>query len=398
MLTAYKNVTLITGYDDNPISDALLAVENNKIKFAGPQHLWEDTDQQQTVDLNGKWIIPGLIDCHIHLDLHGFADTFQENLVDDKLRTLRAAKEMSDTLNAGFTTVRNVGTVNHIDFAVKTGIEAGYFTGPRIITAGRIITMTCSGTEYFNGMYRIADGVDECRKAAREQLRDGADMLKVMATGAVMNPGGVPGAPQLSVDEIKAVVEEGEKLGKHTAAHAHAAQGIINAVTAGVRTIEHGTMANEEALEVMLAQGSYLIPTMSLHEIFETHAAVVPDFIVEKSRDMQATYINIVKKAIQAGIPIAMGTDAGTNFNYHGKNAVEIIYMVEKEILTPVQAITFATKTAAEAIEMDHQIGTLELGKLADFIVLNSNPLDDIRILSNADEIECVYKDGEAVP
>ena len=119
------------------------------------------------------------------------------------------------------------------DFAIKAGIEAGYFPGPRILTAGRIISMTCSGIEYFAGMYRVADGVDACRQAAREQLKEGADLLKLMATGAVMSPGGVPGAPQLNEDEIRAIVEEGLKLGKHTAAHAHAAQGIQNAVAAG---------------------------------------------------------------------------------------------------------------------------------------------------------------------
>ena len=395
MLSVFKNATLLNGKGGQPVSDAILVIENNKIIFVGNSQFWQDKPEQQSIDLNGKWIIPGLIDCHIHMDLHGYSDTFQENLVDEKLRTLRAAKEMSDTLRAGFTTVRNVGTVNHIDFAVKAGIEAGYFIGPRIITAGKIITMTCSGTEYFAGMYRIADGVDECRKAAREQLKAGADMLKVMATGAVMNPGGVPGVPQLNVDEIRAVVEEGEKMGKHTAAHAHGTQGIINAVTAGVHTIEHGTMATDEVLETMASNKTYLIPTLSLHELFEAHSDQVPAFIVEKSRAMQEPYIEIVKKAVRGGVPVAMGTDAGTNYNYHGKNAAEIIYLVEKEIMTPLQAITAATKTAAEAIRMDHEIGTLEAGKLADFIILNNNPLDDIRILSKSDAIKSVYKNGK---
>ena len=397
MLTVFKNATLLNGKDEQPVPDSVLAIENNQIIFAGSNQFWQDKPEQHSIDLSGKWIIPGLIDCHIHMDLHGYSDTFQENLVDEKLRTLRAAKEMSDTLRAGFTTVRNVGTVNYIDFAVKTGIEAGYFIGPRISTAGKIISMTCSGTEYFDGMYRIADGVDECRKAAREQLKEGADLLKLMATGAVMNPGGVPGAPQLNVDEIRAVVEEGEKLGKHTAAHAHGTQGIINAVTAGVHTIEHGTMATDEVLEIMASHKTYLIPTLSLHDLFEAHSDQIPRFMVEKSRAMQEPYIEIVKKAVRMGVPVAMGTDAGTNYNYHGKNAAEIIYLVKKEIMSPLQAITAATKTASEAIRMDHEIGTLEVGKLADFIVLNNNPLDDIQILSKTDEIESVYKNGKVV-
>ncbi|WP_022669134.1 metal-dependent hydrolase family protein [Desulfospira joergensenii] len=398
MQIVYKNATLISGTGDSPVPNSILVVEDDKILFSGSAENWsqtQDPEESKAVDLKGKWIIPGLIDCHIHMDLFGFGDTFQENLVEDKLRTLRSARLMSDTLRAGFTTVRNVGTVNYIDFAVKEGIEAGYFTGPRIETAGKIISMTCSGTEYFDGMYSIADGVDECRKAAREQLKQGADCLKLMATGAVMNPGGVPGAAQLNEDEIRAVVEEGLKLGKHTAAHAHGAQGIINAVNAGVRTIEHGTMADDQAIEAMAEAGVFLVPTMSLHDVFMENADSVPGFMIEKSQDMQKTYIEIVKKAIKAGIRIAMGTDAGTNYNFHGTNASEIVYLVENKIMTPLEAISAATLVAAEAIGTAHTAGSLEKGKLADFLILDKDPISDIRVLTK--NIEQVYKGGQLV-
>ena len=395
--TLFTHVTLINGLGGTPLEDASLLVENGSIVFVGNKQPTEIPQEYVVKDCTGQFMIPGLVDCHIHMDLHGFADTFQENLIDDKLRTLRAAKEMNDTLRAGFTTVRNVGSVNHIDFAVKAGIEAGYFQGPRIVTAGRIISMTCSGTEYFDGMYRIADGVDDCRKAAREQLRAGADLLKLMATGAVMNPGGVPGAPQLNVDEMKAVVEEGMKLGKHTAAHAHAAQGIINAVKAGVHTIEHGTMADEKALEAMAKAGTYLIPTISHHDLFEAHSNEIPKFMLEKSRGMKSTYINIAKKAVKMGIKLAMGTDAGTNYNYHGNNAAEIIFLVDHGILTPMAAIEATSRTAAQAIMMDDKIGTLEPGKQADFVLLTENPLKRINVLTDPDGIVAVYKKGELV-
>ena len=395
--TLFKNLTLINGIADAPLKNASLWIENEKIVFAGNENLPPVPKDIPTVDGSGLFVIPGLIDCHIHCDLHGFADTFKENLVEDKVRTLRAAREMNDTLKAGFTTVRNVGSVNQIDLALKAGIEHGFFQGPDIVAAGQIISMTCSGTEYFDGLYRIADGVDDCRKAAREQLKAGADFLKVMATGAVMNPGGVPGAPQLNVDEIRAIVEEGHNLGKHTAAHAHAAKGIINAVNAGVRTIEHGTMANDEALETMAKAGTYLVPTISLHDLFETHCDEVPQFMIEKSRKMQTTFIDILKKAVQMDIKIAMGTDAGTNYNYHGKNAVEIVYLVENDILAPMKAIQASTKTAAEAIMKDHLVGTLEKGKQADFVLLNTDPLARIRALSDPGSITAVYKKGRAV-
>ena len=394
MQTVYKNAVLISGTNDNALLNASLVVENDEIVYSGPAKEWQVDANSKEVDLEGKWLIPGLIDCHIHMDLYGLGDTYHENLVDDKLRTLRSAKLMSDTLKAGFTTIRNVGTVNYIDFAVKAGIEAGYFPGPRIVTTGKIISMTCSGTEYFDGMYRIADGPDECRKAAREQLKKGADCLKLMATGAVMNPGGVPGSAQLNIDEIKAVVDEGLKLGKHSAAHAHGAQGIINAVKAGVRTIEHGTMADNKAIKVMAEAGTYLIPTMSLHDLFMEHIDTVPDFMIEKNNQMQDNYIDIIKKAIKAGIPIAMGTDAGTNYNYHGNNANEIVYMVKNKIMTPLEAISAATITAAKAIQMDHLVGSLEAGKKADFLILNKNPLTDIKVLTNTDQI---FKGGQPV-
>jgi len=394
MRTVYSGATLIDGRGGEPVKNACLVVENGAIQDVGQVGAVAVGPKDQVVDCGGKFIVPGLIDCHIHMDLHGFGDTYQENLVEDKLRTLRAARQMTDTVRAGFTTVRNVGSVNHIDFAVKAGIEAGYFAGPRIYTAGRIISMTCSGTEYFAGMYRAADGPEECRKAAREQLKAGADLLKVMATGAVMNPGGVPGAPQLDCDEMRAIVAEGWKLGRHTAAHAHGAAGIRNAVAAGVRTIEHGTMADDEAIAVMAANNVFLVPTMALHDCFERHADKIPAFIIEKSRQMQKAYIGIVQKAIAEGVKVALGTDAGTNYNHHGRNAAEILYWVKENIMTPLEAITAATRTASQAIMADTLVGTLETGKMADFIILAADPLADIRILADRRQIGAVYKGG----
>jgi imidazolonepropionase-like amidohydrolase len=397
MHTLFKNATIFDPRDGRFLENAALLVNDDVIEAMEEVQKVDCPPNAEVVDLSGKWIIPGLLDCHVHLDMHGMADTYQENLVEDKLRTLRVACEAEATLKAGFTTVRNIGTVNGIDFALKAGIEAGYCRGPRLITAGRIISMTCSGTEYFDGMYRIADGPDECRRAAREQLKQGADFLKLMATGAVMNPGGVPGASQLEVDEMQAVVEEGLKLGKHTAAHAHGAQGIKKAVAAGVRTIEHGTMADEDALVAMAEADAFLVPTMMLHTLFEDHAEKVPEFMLRKSRIMEDAYKGIVLRAKELGVEIAMGTDAGTNFNYHGNNAAEIVYLVENEIMRPSEALTCATLSAARAIQMDHQVGSLESGKLADFVVLTANPLADISVLAEKDKIEAVYKGGELI-
>ena len=206
MKNCYMGATLLDPSSEKVISNSTILVKNGRFHAVGVNKDIPVSEDAHVVDLTGKFIIPGLIDCHIHVDLGGLANTFAENLVEDKLRTLRGAQDMKKTLRAGFTTVRSVGSVNGIDFAIKAGIEAGYVKGPRMMCAGRIISMTCSGTEYFDGMYRVADGEDECRKAAREQLKDGADFIKLMATGAIMNPGGVPGAHQLDRAEMAAQI------------------------------------------------------------------------------------------------------------------------------------------------------------------------------------------------
>lgn len=386
---------LFDGSGAIPLKDGVLLIKDDKIEATGARGSLSLPSEAEIIDASGMTVIPGLIDAHIHLDLHGMADTYQENQVEDKLRTLRAAQEMEDTLRAGFTTVRNVGSCNGIDFAVKQGIEAGYQKGPRILTAGRIVSMTCSGTEYFDGMYRVADGADECRKAAREQLKEGADFLKLMATGAVMNPGGVPGAAQLNQNEIRAVVEEGLKLGKHTAAHAHAAKGIMNAVKAGCRTIEHGTLADEAALEAIAQAGAYLVPTLSLHALFQEHAQEIPKFMAEKSQAMQGAYEDVVRQAMKIGVKLALGTDAGVNYFYHGLNASEIVYYVKSGIMSAMQALVTATKGTAEAIMLDDLVGSLQPGKLADVVVLKEDPLTDIQVLTEPDNIAMVFKGGE---
>jgi imidazolonepropionase-like amidohydrolase len=396
MYKVLTGATLIDGTGKVPIEQAALLINGNIIEAVGVKNEVPVPAETEVIDIQGKYLLPGLIDTHIHMDLHGMSDTFQENLVEDKLRTLRAAKEMEDTLQAGFTTVRNVGSVNFIDFTIKAGIEQGLVQGPRVLTSGRAISMTCSGTEYFAGFYRLADGPQECRKAAREQLKEGADLLKVMATGAIMNPGGVPGAPQLDVDEIKAVVDEGDKLGKHTAAHAHGAKGIINAVLAGVRTIEHGTMADDVAIGMMADKGIFLVPTLVVHECWMNHKKNldIPKFMLEKSKAIEQQGRKVLHKAIAAGVKVAMGTDAGTNFNYHGKNSNEIIAYVKHGFMTSMEALQSATQTAAAAIEMDQQLGTLEKGKFADCLVLENNPLEDITGLADPQNITMVIKDG----
>ncbi len=397
MITALKGAVLIDGTGKEPLGNSLLLMENGRILYAGPDEPDRLPGKAEIISLEGKTVLPGLIDVHIHMDLHGMANTFEENLVEDKLRAIRTTREMQDTLYSGITTVRNVGSVNHIDFAVKKAIANGWFEGPRILTCGKIISMTTAGNEYFAGMYREADGCDEVRKAAREQIKAGADFLKLMATGAYMNPGGVPGASQLSREEMAVVVEEARKVGLRVAAHAHGKEGIINAIKAGVHTIEHGTFIDDEVIELMIDCGVYLVPTLSAGYLMEKYGPErgVPSFMLEKSRGEDRRFRENLCRAIEAGVKVAFGTDAGTNYNFHGRNALELVILVEQGYMEPLQAINSATRVSAEALGLAEWLGTLEEGKAADVIVVNG--VLDKSLAPLLDKVEMVYTGGRQV-
>jgi len=390
--------TLFDGNDCH-IENAALVFADDRIQAVGPREEVPIPEGARRFDLTGKFILPGLIDAHIHLDMHGMSDTYHESLVEDKLRTIRAAVQMRNTVRAGITTVRNAGSANYIDVAVKQAVKEGLVSGPRILASGRIICMLTAGNEYFKGLYREANGVDENRRAAREQLKEGVDCLKIMATGAVMNPGGVPGAAQLDVEEMRAVVTEGRKLGKHTAAHAHGAEGIKNAIRAGVRTIEHGTLADDDALKMMADQGVFLTSTLSSNfwMLNNRTSREIPQFMQEKAAEIAKVRGDNLHRAIQLGVRVAMGTDAGTPYNYHGKNAMELVQYVKLGLMSPEEAIVASTRTAADAIGLLDRIGTLEPGKWADCLVLEKDPFTDINVFQSPANVRLVFKAGRLI-
>ena len=398
MYTVLERATIIDG-NGNRIENGVLVFKDDRIESVGKKKDIRVPEPARRHDLSGKFILPGLIDAHIHMDLHGMPDTIHESMVEDKLRAIRATIEMGNTVRSGFTTVRNAGSANFIDIAVKKAVDEHMIAGPRILASGKIICMMSAGSEYFKGLYREADGVDENRKAAREQLKEGADYLKVMATGAIMNPGGVPGAPHLDVEEIRAVVEEGEKIHKHTAAHAHGAEGIKNAIRAGVRTIEHGTLADDEALKMMVDNGIFLTSTLSSNfwMLYGREHNGLPQFMAEKAEEVAKLRRENLHRAVETGVRVVLGTDAGTPYNYHGRNAMELIQYVQLGIMDEMAAITAATKTAADAIGMLEDVGTLAPGKFADCVVLKKDPLADIACLQSPENIDLVFKDGDIV-
>lgn len=361
------------------------------------------------VDLPGQTVLPGLIDCHTHLV--GEPDSGQ-GCTGLLARTgaqeaLSGARNARDTLLAGFTTVRDVGTFRaFVDVALRDAIGAGWVAGPRMKVAGAYLTCSGGGGD-LTGLapdvdavvpqeFRVgvADSVDEMRRAVRRVLHGGADFVKLIATGAVMAAGGVPGAPEFTEEQIRAAVEEAALSGADAAAHAHGAEGIKRAVHGGVRSIEHGSLMDDESIELMAAAGTFLVA-----DVYNG------DYIAQAGRE-QGWRADILRKndettlaqragftkCLQAGVRIAFGTDSG--IYPHGRNARQFAYQVRCG-QSPLGAIQSATSQAAELIRWDDRVGRIAPGYLADIIAVPGNPLQDIRLL---EDVAFVMKDGTVQP
>lgn len=400
----FKNAFLINGNGDEPIADGSIVIDGAKVVYAGKEDngVFQKYADAATTDLKGMTLMPGLIDTHVHLSLHGSPTYFNEMIMESAtLAALKAVRKVHRIIESGFTTIRTMGDKGQIDIAVKTAIENGDILGPRIRTSGLCLTITGGHGDMFpahveiQGAGRIVNGPVESRKAAREQIKAGADNIKLMATGGGMSPG-PPTVAQLTIEEMQAAVEEAHKFDKTTAAHAIGAEGIKNALKAGVRTIEHGSFLDEEGIDLLLAKDAYLVPTLAAFKTLKYgKEGGVPEYTIEKVRYFQTAHTKNLKKAMDAGVKIIVGTDAGTPFNYHGESAYELECLVANGF-SEMQAIQAATKTAAEAL-MLKDLGTLETGKVADFIVVEGNPLEDIKILQDIGKVKMVYKGGKSM-
>lgn len=380
-----------------------IVIEKNKIVDIVPLDKIKNLDNFDVIDLMDQFVMPGLIDTHIHCNGNGSFEAYgQSYSLSPAYYSLRSLPHVQADLMAGFTSVRDMGCAGFSDVALRDAINQGIHWGPRIFTSGLPVnTLGGAGDSNFqppyqggrqNHMRAVVCGVDEARQAARFNFKYGADQVKMLATSAVLGSSDEAGPQELTLKEMKAMVEVAEFRGKISAAHAIGVKGIKAAIKAGVTSIEHGSFMDEEAAEMMRDRGTYHVPTLIALERILEHIddENIPSYAVKKSKDCEQARIKAFQMSLKKGVKIAFGTDAATPYNKHGEQAYEFELMV-KAGMEPADAIISATKTAAELLRWNDHLGTLEIGKIADIISTKENPLDDISALKR---VSFVMKDG----
>ncbi|MCP4233455.1 MAG: amidohydrolase family protein [Aestuariibacter sp.] len=357
------------------------------------------------VDLSDSVVLPGLMDMHVHLSFQqggtaSYLKRFTQNEADYALMASHYAEK---TLMAGFTTVRNLGDSYNETVALRNAINSGIATGPRIYTAAKSIATTGGHADPTNGMAKrisphvgpeqgVINGVDEARQAIRQRYKDGADTIKITATGGVLSVAKSGQNPQFMDDELTAIVETARDYGMKVAVHAHGKEGMIRAIKAGVASIEHGTYMDREVMKLMKKHGTYYVPTILAGNFVAEKAKIdgyFPDIVRPKAAAIGPLIQATFGKAYKAGVNIAFGTDSGVSA--HGDNAQEFALMVEAG-MPPAEAILSATVNTAKLLGIEDTLGTLEAGKLADIIAVKGNPLTDISVLEH---VQFVMKDGK---
>ena len=407
MILAITNGAIIDGRGGDPLVGTLL-VENEHIIAIGRKDQVAIPRDAIVIDAMGGSILPGLIDCHVHFMLE-YPDIMRGLTTQPSLRLLQGIPRMRATIEAGITTVRDAGGT---PAGLKIAVERGIITGPRMQVAVSLISQTgghgdgffpCCvdiglfGIRFYDVPDGVADGIEEVRKTTREILRAGADWIKLATTGGVLSVSDTPTSSQLTVDEIATAVYEAAAQEKRCMAHAQGSQGIKNALIGGVASIEHGVYLNDELIDLMLKKDVYLVPTLvaplAVAEFAREHPDILPPMMAAKANDVIEAHKQSFRHAVRAGVNIAMGTDSGVG--KHGENGRELLLMVENG-MTTMQAIVASTQNAARLLHLDKYIGTLEVGKLADVIVVKGDILGDISKILDHTNIQLVLKGGRA--
>ena len=380
------------------INNAFILIEGERITAVGANVTVPAG--AEVIDLKNMIVLPGLIDSHTHLTGDPEGHGYQSLGVSVPRSALRGARNARRTLEAGFTTVRNVGAEGYSDIALADAIKAGDVPGPRIIASGPALGITgghCDDTllapEFHHTAEGVADGVSAVQQKTREVIKYGAGVIKICATGGVLSLGDDPKASQYTLEEMKAIVAEAHRLGRKVAAHAHGGDGIKLAVLAGVDSIEHGTYIDEEAVKLMIEHGTYLVPTLYLGDWFLTNyeRLGIPAPIIAKAKEVMPAMQKNIGAAIKLGVPVAFGTDAAVY--PHGLNAREFAVLVRLG-MTPLQAIQTSTVHASKLLGWEDRVGAVEVGKFADLIAVEGDPTKDVTEL---ERIKFVMKGGQVV-
>ena len=369
------------------VGDTIQAIEPSASVTAQPG--------DKVVDLGNLTVLPGLIDVHTHLTMNTDFDPYHEVTETDAKDAINGVVNARTTLMAGITTVRNVGAGGFVDVDLRDAINAGQVPGPHMQVSGPLIGITgghCDNNllpyKYHATDDGVADGIAAVQHKVRENIKYGADLIKICATGGVLSKGDDPQASQFTLEEMQAIVADAHRLGRKVAAHAHGAQGILWATEAGVDSIEHGSYIDDAGIAAMKQHGTYLVPTLYLED-WMVQSGHLPAFYQKKMVDVSAVAKSNIKRAMQAGVKIAMGTDAAVY--PHGLNAHELDVYVNQLGMAPLAALQTATIHAADLMSWTAKTGTLEPGKWADMIAVEKNPLDDIRVLQ---DVKFVMKGG----
>ena len=396
-VTADRMIDVVTG---KVVEHPVVVIRDERITAVGVQGQMQIPAGAQRIDLPGRTLLPGLIDMHVHLTADPTFGGYTSLQYTDNFWVVLGTRHAKDTLEAGFTTVRNVGSEHYDDVALREAIDGGFIAGPRIVTATYAMGATgghCDSTFFPPEMDQRAplliDSPDDARKAVRTVHKYGAQVIKICATGGVFSHGDTPGAQQLTLEEMKAAVDEAHRLGLKVAAHAHGTSGIHDAILAGVDTIEHASLADDEDIRLAKAKGTYF--SMDIYNTDYTQSEGRRNGVLEenlkKDRDIAELQREAFEKATKAGVKMIFGTDAGVY--PHGTNAKQFAVMV-KWGMTPLQAIQAATATAAEALGRQGDVGTIQPGRYGDLIAVKGDPLTDV---SQLERVDFVMKGGEVV-